>query len=180
MVVIACDIGKKGAFSIFNNGVLDDVFNMPLTKIVSREATYKYKYADKKIVNKSGAKKGERPRIIRTPSKVKTAIDFNAIRDALKAYENHSEVVFIAEAQFAIAHGKAIYQNYGEIRGIARCYCDSVIEIRPQDWQKHFNYDGADKERSMKLSKMMFEGWDFETHDQAESALIGRYYLDNK
>ncbi len=180
MILISVDIGKKGAFSIFNNGVLDDVFDMPLKTIITKEASYKYKHKDKKIVYKTGAKKGERPRVVRFPKKTKTVIDFDAIKNVFREYENHGEVVFIAESQFAIAHGKSIYQNYGEIRGIARCYCDDVIETRPQDWQKHFKYDGADKEKSMKLAKNIFDGWEFKRHDQAESALIGKYFLDKR
>jgi len=177
-VIIACDIGKQGAFAVFYNDTLDDVFDMPLKTITLKEATYKYKHKDKKIVYKSGSKKGERPKVIRTSSKKKTVIDFELIKNYMRGLENYGEVIFVAESQFAIAHGKSIYQNYGEIRGIARCYCDDVVEINPKAWQKHFGYNGSDKERSLKLATTMFDGWDFERHDQAEAALIGQYYME--
>ncbi len=177
-IIIACDIGKHGAFAIFHNDILDEIFDMPLKTITLKKATYKYKYKDKKIVYKSGAKKGERKKVIRTPTKQKTVIDFDKIKETFREYENHGEVIFISETQFAIAHGKTIYKNHGIITGIAMCYCDDVVEITPQSWQKHFGHKGTDKDRSLKLATKLFDGWTFSRHDLAESALIGKYYID--
>lgn len=178
MILISCDVGKNGAFSVFNNGILDEVINMPTIKRVIKEATYQYKHKDKAIVIKSGPNKGKRPMNVKTPAKVKIEIDFHGIKDFFSQYKNHGEVVFVSEPQYAIGHGKAIYQNYGKILGIALCYCDDMYEVMPQTWQKHFEYKGTDKDRSLKLAHSIFDGWNFETHDQAESALIGQYVID--
>ncbi len=181
MVLIACDIGKSGAFSVFNNGVLDDVLDMPLSKILVKKEVRVFKHKDPKVVFKGGANKGKRPTKIKTPAKYKKEIDFKRIKSIIGECQNYDgDIVFISETQFAIAHGKSIYKNHGIITGIAMCYCDSVIEITPQEWQKHFGYNGSDKEKSVNLANSLFDGWEFKSHDQAESALIGKYFLDTK
>lgn len=179
MTLIAIDIGVNGAFAVFHNGILDDVFDMPTKEIITREATYKYKYKNKNTVIKSGKNKGERPRVIRSLKKTKTVVDFSRIKEIFEDYSKHGEVKLVSETQFAIAHGKTIYKGHGVITGIAMCYCDEVVEITPQSWQKYFGYNGSDKEKSMELAQKLFEGWEFSRHDAAEAALIGKYFLDN-
>lgn len=181
MIIIACDVGKNGAFSVFVDGILDDVIDMPLKRVLVKKEIRVFRDKNPKVVFKSGANKGERPTKIKTPAKYKTEIDFERIKSIIGECQNYDgDIIFISETQYAIAHGKAIYKNHGIITGIAMCYCDSVVEIRPQEWQEHFGYDGSDKDKSIKLAKNFFDGWEFKSHDQAESALIGKYFLDTK
>jgi len=177
MTVLACDIGKKGAFSLFKDDVLCDVIDMPLKKIEVKKEVRVFKNKDPKIVYKSGKSKGERPTKIKTPAKYKYEIDFDSIKRLFES-QAHNSIMFISEAQFAIAHGKSIYQNYGKILGIALCYSSKMIEITPTQWQRHFGILKKDKEVSIKLAHQLFNNFTFTRHDQAESALIGKYLLD--
>jgi len=180
MIVVACDPGVDGALAIFHHGILDETFNMPTKQIILKEASYKYKYKDKSIVIKSGVKKGQRLKIIRKKAKTKKVIDFDKVVVILEGLSIlDAEVVLVLETQFAIAHGKTIFQNYGELKGIGRVLCEKVFELTPQQWQRHHGITKANKDISIKIAERLFDGWVFRTHDLAESALIGQYYLDN-
>jgi len=189
-ILVSVDPGKHGAISFFQDGVLDHVVDMPLIKTETKKAVTIFKHKDPKILIRSGERKGQRQTVIKTPAKHKTEIDFKAIEREIKEFQNTSwidkstqkdESIMVFEEQFMLlgqGHSKSIFLNLGKIIGIGMVLCREVKEVRAIVWKKHYNLIKKEKSDSIKIAKKLFDGWAFDSHDQAESALIGKYYLD--
>jgi len=176
-LLISCDIGLKGAFSIFEDSKLSMIIDMPTLKVVTKKAVVVFKDKNRNIVIKSGKNKGKRPTIIKTPEKSKKIIDWSKVIELFKSFRGG---VYIDEPQFAKGSGKTIYGNQGVIHGIAMTTNFSITQVTPQKWQCYFGILRSDKGKSTDIARKLFKDQDFCRHDRAESALIGRWYLDNR
>jgi len=184
--VISIDPGLSGAISIFEDGILDDVIDMPVITETLSEAVYKFKHTNPNKVYKSGKKKGERPLVKKKNAKYKRHLDINSIKRLFEDY--YSDAVIVIEMQQLRMMSKAAITtlvNYGRLRGVAETTSSEVVLVPANKWKKKLNLNKNKKEtdteykkRSIKLAKKLFDGWDFKTHDQAESALIGYYYFN--
>lgn len=175
--LISIDIGLKGAISVFQDGTLDHVQNMPTKTIIVKQEVRQFTNKNKSVLIKSGKNKGKRPSKIKTPAKTKTVMLWNKVDELFREYPEGT--IYVDEPQFAMGYGKTIYQNQGIFHGLAIANGFKIIQIPPKKWQKHFDIKKKDKGLSIKIAHKIFEGWKFETHDQAESALIGLCCLNN-
>ncbi len=177
-MLISIDPGLTGAISFFEDNILQYTIDMPVKKVVIKEATYKFKHKDKNKVYKTGERKGERPTVIRTKAKTKTVLDIDKIKsifndafdDAVTVIEKQSYRKFQSGVETTLV-------NYGILLGIAHTHSRRVVEVSPQKWKSAMKLT-SDKADSISLAEDYFN-IEFKTHDQAESALIGLWWIDN-
>ena len=177
MLIMSIDPGISGAISVFTAGVLTSVVDMPLIKLTTREPRTKFKHKDPKIVFKSGLAKGKRQRIQTHAGKYKHVLDFTKLVEGIKWV---SPDVIVLETQFALTNrAKTIYQNYGALLGISYALvgCNNTVEVPPVTWKNSLQLTNLDKVASIPLAEKLYPSFKFKSHDQADSVLIGYYYL---
>lgn len=72
--------------------------------------------------------------------------------------------------------------EYGLLKGLLIAYKIPHLEIRPQEWKKHFGLLRKDKKASIEVAKGLYPDWAEKiTNDGiADAILIARYYLEKK
>lgn len=178
MKIISIDPGLYGCISVFNEGVLVHIADMPLNKICVRPPTTKFKHTDPKIVFKSGPSKGQRQRIQTNPGKYRNIIDFDKVIEGITSMAPDTIVI---ETQYALTYrAKSTYQNYGALLGI--CYSavgyNNTVEIHPSNWKRALGLQNMPKEASIPLAQSYYPHVTFSSHDRADAALIGYYYIN--
>lgn len=179
-VIISIDPGINGCIARFENGYLDDLQDIPTKTVVIKPARYKYKHKDPKIVIKSGENAGSRPKVIVTPAKTRRVIDFSRLTELLhdREYLGDGCPVVMEKTAFMRQNAGSLtkLENNGILKGILIARGVEPKEVQALTWKKALGVT-SDKETSMRLAAQLFEGWEFSRDDQAEAALIGKWYL---
>ena len=194
-IIISIDPGQEGAVAVFQDGVLDEIFDMPVRKVITKEMIPKFKHKNPKILIKSGKNKGKRQTVTRTPAKYEILYDIKDLYKRFKSVKkyidqiNTNAIVYVEQQQAGRNQSVTVKSlaNYGRILGAAEIVFgyENLETVSANQWKRHFNLtkrkgdtDKQKKDRSIKLARKLFDGWDFKRHDLAEAALIGKFYLE--
>ena len=177
--LIAIDFSINGSIARFEDGVLDDVVDVPNKVLIIRPATYKFKDKDPKIVYKTGPRQGERPKVVYRKQKTKTVIDFEALKELIDSlgFSGESKVILEKVGFMRVNKGTLTkIENHGMLKGILVALGFPCEEVSASVWKKAMKVT-SDKDTSMRLAHKVFDGWKFSRDDEAEAALIGQWYL---
>ena len=66
---------------------------------------------------------------------------------------------------------------YGAVKALAETFVEhEVIDVRPQEWKKHFNLIGTDKSQATELAKNMSRK--VTSSGRADAYLMGKWFLE--
>ena len=123
MLIIGIDPGISGSICFFQDGVINDVVEMP-TMIEGKK--------NKKQVNGSQI--------------------FNEIKERVKKIDNRDIKVVIEQVSAMPGQGVTSMFNFGQSFGIIKGICSamqlSVYFVRPTKWKKYFNLLNSEKDAS--------------------------------
>jgi len=203
--IISIDVGLTGGISVFDGRTksLLSTVPMPVRTIVLKEARYKFRDKDPKVVFKSGKKKGQRPTKILSKQKVQVLLDVDAIVALIRKYRTKGSgkrgrihIAIEKQQPMPRQNNTSHLINYGRMLAICEYLAKGrVTEVVPSVWKRSLALifvkknkgdkktpaDVAElKAKSLALAKSCYPHIDFqESHDLAESALIGKYFLAN-
>ena len=123
MLIIGIDPGIKGAICILKDGVVIDVFDMPVMPVGKK---------NKSQVNGSQI--------------------FNEISNRIKKIERKDIKIVIEQVSAMPGQGVTSMFNFGQSFGILKGICSamqlSMYFVRPAKWKKYFNLINSEKDAS--------------------------------
>lgn len=183
MLVIGIDIGKSGGIA---SGI--ETIIMPTRKELIKEAitVFDLDSKGKKQIYKSGSKKGEFKRKVKSPAKYSTELDCNAIR---KLFDNNEPKIVVIETPGS-SFGNAARSsattnlNYGKILACLETTNCEIVKVHPSTWKKDLSLT-HDKalcvDYAEKISGMIFRKDSGTLLDgQAEAYLIRQWYINKQ
>ena len=184
MKIISIDSGLNGAYSMFENGEYLYSKPMPTRKVITQQKLMQLDLKDgKKQVIKSGPKKGTYKMKVRRPEKTKKELDVETILEAMQEADH----IIIERQQPMIGNSAqssfTIGINYGKLFALAELSGDYITLVMPSVWKKYLKLS-RDKLDSVEMAESL-TGKSFRTdrgrllHDEAESMLIGHWFLEN-
>ena len=156
MLIIGIDPGISGSICFFQDGVINDVVEMP---------TMTEGKKNKKQVNGSQI--------------------FNEIKERVKKIDNRDIKVVIEQVSAMPGQGVTSMFNFGQSFGIIKGICSamrlSVYFVRPVKWKKYFNLINSGKDASRTRAIEIFPY--FSSHlskkkdsNKADAILIASFY----
>lgn len=187
--VVSIDIGLAGGLSLFQDNNLITVIDMPIKKIETKPARYKFDLLNgKKQFIKSGPNKGQAKMIQISAAKYDTVLDLKTIASFF-TFAEPDDVAIILEAP-AMSFGNSASstattnQNFGKLLAVAEL-CDlNIFTVPPHKWKKDLNLT-KDKEKCVSFAEQL-SGKTFRTtrgalkDGQAESMLIGHWFINSQ
>ena len=177
MKIYGIDIGLSGGISTRYNH-----WSMPTIDVEDKPAIYINDLCNgKKQYYKSGSKKGEVKRKLKTPAKNHKELDLFELDSIIS---NHSTVVIETPG---ISMGNAArstattQRNYGKILATLELKHCEIIKVAPMKWKKDLKLS-KDKTQSVNMAEML-SGNSFRTargsliDGQAEAFLIRHWYV---
>ena len=184
--VVSIDIGLAGGLSLFQDNNLITVIDMPVKKIETKPARYKFDLLNsKKQFIKSGPNKGQAKMIQISSAKYDTVLDLHAIKSFF-TFSEPDGVAIILEAP-AMSFGNSASstattnQNFGKLLAVAELCNLNIFTVPPHKWKKDLGLT-KDKEQCVSYAEQLFKR-SFRTQrnrlidGQAESALIGHWFI---
>lgn len=181
--IISVDIGKTGGITNSTHSYL-----MPTKKILEKEAVYVNDLKNgKKQIIKSGPKKGQVKRKIKTPAKFYKELDVFEILRLFKPSKDGTVNTIIFESPGSSMGNSAkvtatTQRNYGKLLALAEISGSKIVTVTPALWKRDLNLD-KDKDKSIALAEEL-SGSCFRNErktpldGQAESYLIGYHYIN--
>jgi hypothetical protein len=186
MIWVSIDIGLSGSISLWNDKTLIKIINMPITKIETKKAQYVYKNSNPKIVIKTGANKGERPKKLKSAAKYKTELDMYSIYRFMN--DKKVEYGVIEDIGFTVGNSsktlKTTAFNFGAIVAIFKILKIPHKLIRPHLWKKDLDL-GKDKLETIEFVERLYPEFEFRTKrgalldGHADSVAIGHWHIQN-
>ena len=186
--VVSADIGLAGGLSLFQDNILIACMDMPIKKIETKPARYKFDLLNgKKQFIKSGPNKGQAKMIKISAAKYDTVLDLKTIASFF-TFSEPEDVAIILEAP-AMSFGNSASstattnQNFGKLLAVAELCKLNIFTVPPHKWKKDLNLT-KDKEQCVKYAEQLFNK-SFRTQrnslidGQAESALIGHWFIQS-
>ncbi len=131
MLIIGIDPGISGSICFFQDGVINDVIEMP---------TMTEGKKNKKQVNSSQI--------------------FNEIKDRVKKIDNKDVKVVIEQVSAMPGQGVTSMFNFGQSFGILKGICSSMqlpmYFVRPAKWKRYFNLINSEKDASRTKAIQIF------------------------
>jgi hypothetical protein len=186
MTWVSIDIGLSGSISLWKDKTLIEIIDMPVTKIETKKAQYVYKNSNPKIVIKTGANKGERPKKLKSAAKYKTTLDVCSIY----TYLNDKKVEYgvIEDIGFTVGNSsktlKTTAFNFGSIIAVFKILEIPHKLIRPHLWKKDLSL-GKDKLETIEFVEELYPEFSFRTKrgalldGHADSVAIGYWHTQN-
>ena len=184
--IVSVDPGLAGGLSLFQDNKLVACISMPIVKVETKPARYKFDLLNgKKQLIKSGPNKGQAKMIQISAAKCDTHLALNEIKDFF-SFSEPENVAIILEAP-AMSFGNSASstattnQNFGKLLAVAELCNLNIFTVPPHKWKKDLNLT-KDKELCVSFAEKEF-GKKFRTDrgrlldGQAESALIGLWFL---
>jgi len=154
---------------------------MPVKKIITREATYKYKHKNPNKVYKTGKRKGQRPTIIRNKARFRYELDIDKTIKELKRIKKKYAItnVVLEKPILKSFNTRSIIKTLvtrGILEGILYTLDYKVHMIHPSVWKKALNLSS---EKSLSFDKAKtYTDYEFTSEDECEAYLIGIYFLE--
>ena len=187
--VVSADIGLAGGLSLFQDNNLITVIDMPVKKIETKPARYKFDLLNgKKQFIKSGPNKGQAKMIQISAAKHDTVLDLKTIASFF-TFSEPEDVAIILEAP-AMSFGNSASstattnQNFGKLLAVAELCNLNIFTVPPHKWKKDLNLT-KDKEQCVKYAEQL-SAKTFRTtrgalkDGQAESFLIGHWFINSQ
>ena len=187
--VVSVDIGLAGGLSLFQDNNLITVIDMPVKKIETKPARYKFDLLNgKKQFIKSGPNKGQAKMIQISSAKYDTVLDLHAIKSFF-TFSEPEGVAIILEAP-AMSFGNSASstattnQNFGKLLAAAELCNLNIFTVPPHKWKKDLGLT-KDKEQCVGYAEQL-SGKSFRTtrgalkDGQAESMLIGHWFINSQ
>lgn len=187
--VVSADIGLAGGLSLFQDNNLITVIDMPVKKIETKPARYKFDLLNgKKQFIKSGPNKGQAKMIQISAAKYDTVLDLKTIASFF-TFAEPEKVAIILEAP-AMSFGNSASstattnQNFGKLLAVAELCNLNIFTVPPHKWKKDLGLT-KDKEQCVKYAEQL-SGKSFRTtrgalkDGQAESMLIGHWFISSQ
>ena len=158
MLIIGIDPGISGSICFFQDGVIQDVVEMP-TMIEGKK--------NKRQVNGSQI--------------------FNEISDKIKKLEKKNIKVVIEHVTAMPGQGVTSMFNFGQSFGILKGICSamqlSVYFVRPTKWKKYFNLINSEKDASRTRAIEIFPYYSSylsrkKDSNKADAILIASYFFE--
>ena len=185
--IVSVDIGLAGGLSLFQDNKLVACISMPTVKVETKPARYKLDLLNgKKQFIKSGSNKGKPKMIQVSAAKYDTHMALNEIKDFF-SFSEPEKVAIILEAP-AMSFGNSASstattnQNFGKLLAVAELCNLNIFTVPPHKWKKDLSLT-KDKELCVSFAEKEFSK-KFRTDrgklldGQAESALIGKWFID--
>ena len=189
MILYSIDIGLAGGISKFINGVYQDSIDMPVNKIEVKKAKYKLDLLNgKKQFYKSGSQKGQPKMKQVSPAEYRTELDLIKIMDIFKESADNNENIFVIFESPAKSIGNSARttattnRNFGKLLATAELSGAEFDSVVPSKWKKDLSLT-KDKKECVEFAEKEFRR-SFRTKGgrlldgQAESALIGKWFID--
>ena len=189
MILYSIDIGLAGGISKFINGVYQDSIDMPVNKIEVKKAKYKLDLLNgKKQFYKSGSQKGQPKMKQVSPAEYRTELDLLKIMDIFKELADKNENIFVIFESPAKSIGNSARttattnRNFGKLLATAELSGAEFDSVVPSKWKKDLSLT-KDKKECVEFAEKEFRR-SFRTKGgrlldgQAESALIGKWFID--
>ena len=187
--VVSADIGLAGGLSLFQDNNLITVIDMPVKKIETKSARYKFDLLNgKKQFIKSGPNKGQAKMIQISAAKHDTILDLKTIASFF-TFSEPEDVAIILEAP-AMSFGNSASstattnQNFGKLLAVAELCNLNIFTVPPHKWKKDLGLT-KDKEQCVSFAEQL-SGKTFRTtrgalkDGQAESMLIGHWFISSQ
>ena len=158
MLIIGIDPGISGSICFFQDGVINDVVEMP---------TMTEGKKNKKQVNGSQI--------------------FNEIKERVKKIDNKDIKVVIEQVSAMPGQGVTSMFNFGQSFGILKGICSamqlSVYFVRPAKWKKYFNLINSEKDASRTRAIEIFPYYSSnlsrkKDSNKADAILIASYFFE--
>ena len=158
MLIIGIDPGISGSFCFFQDGVIQDVLEMP-TMIEGKK--------NKKQVNGSQI--------------------FNEISEKIKKMDKKNIKVVIEHVTAMPGQGVTSMFNFGQSFGILKGICSamqlSVYFVRPAKWKKYFNLINSEKDASRTRAIEIFPYYSSnlsrkKDSNKADAILIASFFFE--
>lgn len=187
--IVSIDIGLAGGLSLFQDNNLVTVIDMPVKKIETKPARYKFDLLNgKKQFIKSGPNKGKAKMIQISAAKHDTILDLHKIKSFF-TFSEPEGVAIILEAP-AMSFGNSASstattnQNFGKLLAVAELCKLNIFTVPPHKWKKDLGLT-KDKEQCVSFAEKLFDR-NFRTQRNrlidgpAESALIGHWFINSQ
>ena len=187
--IVSVDPGLTGGLSLFVNNQLVACISMPTVKVETKPARYKFDLLNgKKQFIKSGPNKGQAKTIQISAAKYEINLALNEIKDFF-TFSEPEKVAIILESP-AMSFGNSASstattnQNFGKLLAVAELCKLNIFTVPPHKWKKDLGLT-KDKLQCVEFAEKLFEK-SFRTDrgalldGQAESALIGYWYINHK
>ena len=158
MLIIGIDPGISGSICFFQDGVIQDVIEMP-TMIEGKK--------NKKQVNGSQI--------------------FNEIKERVKKIDNKDIKVVIEQVSAMPGQGVTSMFNFGQSFGILKGICSSMqlpmYFVRPAKWKKYFNLINSQKDASRTKAIQIFPYFSSQLSrkkdsNKADAILIASFFYE--
>ena len=158
MLIIGIDPGISGSICFFQDGVINDVVEMP-TMIEGKK--------NKKQVNGSQI--------------------FNEIKERVKKIDNRDIKVVIEQVSAMPGQGVTSMFNFGQSFGILKGICSSMqlpmYFVRPAKWKKYFNLINSQKDASRTKAIQIFPYFSSQLSrkkdsNKADAILIASFFYE--
>ena len=158
MLIIGIDPGISGSICFFQDGVINDVIEMP-TMIEGKK--------NKKQVNGSQI--------------------FNEIKERVKKIDNKDIKVVIEQVSAMPGQGVTSMFNFGQSFGILKGICSSMqlpmYFVRPAKWKKYFNLINSQKDASRTKAIQIFPYFSSQLSrkkdsNKADAILIASFFYE--
>ena len=181
-MLLTCDPGKAGYFSVFKHDKYVEAIPMPLRKIVTQEKIMQFDLKDgKKQIIKSGPNKGQAKMKVRRPEKTKNELDTRRIMSLMSKAD-----VIVIERQNPRPGNSASSSfttgvNFGKLLACAELSGAKIVLVNPNTWKSYLGLS-QDKLDSVEMAERL-TGESFRTergrlqHDASEAMLIGHWFL---
>ncbi len=151
MRVFSIDPGITGALCLFDNGQITEAYAMPWKWVPA----------------------------LRLKHKKKKVIDLFVLGELFKRAK--ADYVVIEKVHSMPGQGVASTFNFGFAYGAVKALAESfveheVIDVRPQEWKKHFNLIGTEKKEATELAKTLSTR--VTSSGKADAYLIGKWFLE--
>ena len=191
MKICSVDPGLSGAIITFDDKQIVSAKIMPTEKIEIKPAKYVLDLKDgKKQYYKTGSKKGEVKKKLKTPAKYKKELYLPEIYDIF----NEADEIIIEQQNprpgNSAMSSASTMKNFGKLMAIAELSKAKVSYVTPGVWKKYFNLNMSNSERKQltstqykKLSiKKAYElsGYNTTSDGIADAICIGYWYIENK
>ena len=186
--IVSADIGLAGGLSLFQDNNLVIVIDMPVKKIETKPARYKFDLLNgKKQFIKSGPNKGKAKMIQISAAKHDTILDLHKIKEFF-TFSEPEKVAIILEAP-AMSFGNSASstattnQNFGKLLAVAELCNLNIFTVPPHKWKKDLNLT-KDKEQCVQYAEQLFNK-SFRTQrnamldGQAEASLVGHWFIQS-
>lgn len=160
MLIIGIDPGIKGAICILKNGVVINVFDMPIMPIGKK---------NKSQVNGSQI--------------------YNEILKVIENEDKQDVKVVIEQVSAMPGQGVTSMFNFGQSFGVIKGICSAmempIFYVRPVKWKKHFNLLNSEKDSSRTKAIEMFPKISHKLsrkkdNNKADAILIAQYFENTR